>query len=841
MEQMEDVEKLLLRILKKGNPILFTGAGFNYGVEVGGKSLPMGNDLKRLIITEILCYEDGTSDYKELEQESLADICSLCEEHNALRLNDFLVEAFSNCMPLAYHRTVASYRWQKIYTTNIDDLLENTYDKGKLVVVNRPHPSTIQKNDGIEYIKLHGCVRNQSEGFVFSHDSYVDSMLHSRDYRFNQFGMDIQYQNFVFIGTNYNEVNLDLYLKMYENSASKSTKGTLIFINPEQGKIFKQKLRHFGALLLNWTTEQFAEFLISNNLVGNAVQSKSIRLSEFYHLNEHIPSLKKRNPRNSNLYMGYEPTWDDIIRDWDFQNDAVWHSFKAFYNKFQNEDAQRHYVFSLIGKSMSGKSVYLKRLGYWLYQQGYTVLEYTGKHFDHYSIIKFCQRNKIEQLCVVVDDASFYYGAFKTLLSNIPQSCDLIILSSSRPYHHGRKLYNIVTENYYEHCISTGINNLFADEISKKLQMHGYLGNLKGLDEQERKKEIAKTNDVPNLLYKITYGSGFVKKFRDDFKRQAPTMSDGGRNLLLTLAIFERLELPYFPLELVTLIYQSETRTLLSMIDDFVKYDTSNGISLRNNNIATLILKSRQKSKVVARIKEILINISPQVVEGRQSYWNEIEASLMKEKLLRKKLGLKTSTIRNLLFEIKNYYNDSYNFWIQIGISEQIEGEFDKALNHFRQAEAINHDSYMVQNAIARNFLKQANSFELYETALPYFEKGEELMLRLIGEREEFQVKAYSTHCYLYEKMNFYLKFKITPSNDELKEMYAMLCSIIDKTSESDGMSKHISNKFYHFLSVYGKTKLISIKLHDLQMLGMLFDDNVNSTDSLFEDFEIDE
>lgn len=839
---MDEVENVLLRILKSGNPILFTGAGFDYGVEVGGKPLPMGNDLKRLILTEILGYEECSKDYKELVKESLADVCGLCEEHNALRLIDYLTAKYSNCMPLSYHSIIASYAWQKIYTTNIDDLLENTFKPEKLVVVNRPHPSTIQKNDRVEYIKLHGCVRNQSEGFVFSHDSYVDSMLHSRDYRFNQFGIDIQYQNFIFIGTTYNEVNLDLYLKMYENSVSKSNKGTLIFINPDQSIIFKNKLKRFGALHLGWTTEKFAEFLTLNNLVGDSsVQAKTFRLPEFYNLNDHIPSLKKKVLLNSNLYMGYEPTWDDIIRDWDFQNSAIWNSFKDFYDKFQKEDTQRHYVFSLIGKSMSGKSVYLKRLAYWLYQQGYVVLEYSGKHFDYYSVIKYCQRSKTEQLCILVDDASFYYGAFKTLLSNIPSSCDLIILSSSRPYHHSRKLYNIVTENYYEHCISTGISKAFADEISQKLQMHGYLGNLKGLSEQDRKETIVKTNDLPNLLYKITYGSGFVKKFHDDFQRQSPTMSDGGRNLLLTLAIFEKLELPYFPLELVTLIYHGEAKALLTMIDDFVKYDSSNGISLRNSNIATLILKSREKGKIVARIKEILINISPQVVEGRQSYWNEIEASLMKEKLLRKKLGLRTQTIRNLLFEIKNYYNDSYNFWIQIGISEQIEGEFDKALNHFRQAEAINQDSYMVQNAIARNFLKQANSFSVYETAIPYFEKGEELMLELIREREEFQVKAYSTHCYLYEKMNFYLKFKLTPDNEELKDMYAMLCSIINKTSESDGMSKHISNKFYNFLRVYGKTKLISIKIQDLKMLGVLLSESGENSESLFEDFEIDE
>lgn len=57
--------------------------------------------------------------------------------------------------------------------------------------------------------------------------------------------------------------------------------------------------------------------------------------------------------------------------------------------------------------------------------------------------------------------------------------------------------------------------------------------------------------------------------------------------------------------------------------------------------------------------------------------------------------------IKNLLFDIKNYYNDDFNYWLQVGLVEQSENNFEKALNRFNQADAISNDSYVVQNAIA--------------------------------------------------------------------------------------------------------------------------------------------
>ena len=196
--------------------------------------------------------------------------------------------------------------------------------------------------------------------------------------------------------------------------------------------------------------------------------------------------------------------------------------------------------------------------------------------------------------------------------------------------------------------------------------------------------------------------------------------------------------------------------------------------------------------------------------------------------------------IRKMLFDLKPYYNDNYNYWIQVGISEQMNGDYEKALNHFQQAEALNPNSYMVQNAIARNFLKQANTLNDLDKAQDLFLIGEDKMLRLIREREEFQVRAFSTHCYLYEKINFLTRFKIVAKDEELKSMFSLLKQILDKVPEDDGMSRSISNKFYKYLQSCKKTSIIKLSFSDLSALKTMMAGYDVDVETLFEDFEID-
>jgi len=231
-------------------------------------------------------------------------------------------------------------------------------------------------------------------------------------------------------------------------------------------------------------------------------------------------------------------------------------------------------------------------------------------------------------------------------------------------------------------------------------------------------------------------------------------------------------------------------------------------------------------------LKSVLRSISPQLDNNPRNLWNQIEASCIKEKILRIKLKLNTQQIKEMLYELKDDLSGSYNYWLQLGISEQLGMDFDKALNHFRQAEVINPGSYMVQNAIGRNYLRQANNMKEIIFATKVFEEGEEIILNLINHREEFQVRAFSTHTYLYEKINFLKKFKVDISRNDLKGMFNLLKRIVDKDPE-DVMTQHISNYFMDYLKLTKRTDIVRLEYHDISILKTMLIDNQMDIDDL--------
>ena len=65
MEEMEI--KKFDRILLKGSPVLFTGAGFSkYAQNGDGENIPDGTQLKRKLLTELLFLDEAEDDYNEL-------------------------------------------------------------------------------------------------------------------------------------------------------------------------------------------------------------------------------------------------------------------------------------------------------------------------------------------------------------------------------------------------------------------------------------------------------------------------------------------------------------------------------------------------------------------------------------------------------------------------------------------------------------------------------------------------------------------------------------------------------------------------------------------------------
>ena len=50
-------------------------------------------------------------------------------------LTDWLVERFSNYYPHEFQTKLTTFQWKKIYTTNIDDVIEKIFDANQIPYV----------------------------------------------------------------------------------------------------------------------------------------------------------------------------------------------------------------------------------------------------------------------------------------------------------------------------------------------------------------------------------------------------------------------------------------------------------------------------------------------------------------------------------------------------------------------------------------------------------------------------------------------------------------------------------------------------------------------------------
>ena len=249
-------------IMETEPPMLFLGAGFSVGAVNEYGDIPLGNSLKQEIINIFVQDNVDEEAAKEIEQYELQDVCEFIDESlkQHAELRNFFQKRLGNVKPADFHYKLSTYPWKKIYTVNIDNLVETLYKKSpyKLLVQNQSK----QKMDyhDLEYMKLHGCVNGFAEELVFSRKEYNNLISGRMNFKLNDLGHDIQRETFIFIGASMDEADIDSYIIKYEQ-AGYFRKGKMIFVDPKPSIKVRNRINSFSGILLEWTTKQFMDFL----------------------------------------------------------------------------------------------------------------------------------------------------------------------------------------------------------------------------------------------------------------------------------------------------------------------------------------------------------------------------------------------------------------------------------------------------------------------------------------------------------------------------------------------------------------------------------------------------
>lgn len=837
------IEKIL-----KGNVILLTGAGFSIGATIKGKPMLSSDDLIEKILIEIL--EENTDDMKRIKtRKNFQQICQLAiNKITETEFNNFLERNFRNTTPSEFHNLYTEIEWKEIYTLNIDDLIENLYERKfkDLGIEVQPYntvkqPQAYVGEKILKYYKLHGDVRNKSEGFIFSSNQYISKLTQkNRTYNFTQFAERLYHDTFCFIGTSLSEVDLEVYVEEYgKGIGSQLPQEKIYYINKTIYPEDKLELERKNIICIEETAETFIKKIIEFS-EKNHNKETGLRVKKRLDLSTRITNLGFKTEKDLNLlfdrktidthkpiqfYLGFEAKWLDILS----KSDAILKNTEKLMDDINSNFTFN--LFLLLGKSGNGKTTSLKRIVYdYSTNNDYLVLNYDDKtQLTQEASKKLAQElNKLSKKVIIVfDNASWAFSFIMKLYENLQENISISVIISSRIpeyYREMRHLDNIPLTMYnYDETIST--EN--AKRLISKLDDKSYLGNLAGITSVEKRvkkfmNNFKKTNqDLFSTLISSTSGDGYYKKLDQKLKNIINDRSNA--HFLIVLSMFDSFASYPLSLQLYFDIFKDSIVDFRKIVSDCSDLLNHNDISDYNNlKINVRPRGSFVTEKILSEYgthfsQEDILEIAESIVIHLSTHYNvafnknknintEMTHALLISKLYVQKFNIKDKTLfDNYYHSLSSYFDENSDFWLQYAKMEMKLKDFESSKIHLDQALALSPRSYKIKHALGQWYIFNSCNMSNYTEAKKIFDEGAELM-----ESQLLINDAYPVHSYIDGFIMFHRKFEFELKANEIKHLYSIIQNALVKFN-NHALLMIIWKKFYLFLDKHNKTGYITI------------------------------
>ncbi len=339
---MKDEDKLIIRdkiapLLHRGEASLLVGAGFSVVNTVGAEPLPNGDELKNKLLAA--CGKSGGP------RTTLKDAYQLARRQIP-EFEKFLASCFMVKSAHAWQEKIFQYAWARIYTTNIDNVLNVAYEvtqrlgraAGEFKFFNYIDEGLVSSTIGtIPVVTIHGTCLKLGDGFVFSSLEYAKVAGKLLDWH-NDLAARIIAGGLVVVGNQLDESDIDTYIArregMYEDAVSRDN----WIVSPGPDEIKADNWRSAGFNIIDATAEDFFLQLYANEkprtigeivlntvptarkLVGN-VKAMTWFRSAFRLVFDEIEIALKKKGILKHFITGADPEWLYIVNDVQAQTD----------------------------------------------------------------------------------------------------------------------------------------------------------------------------------------------------------------------------------------------------------------------------------------------------------------------------------------------------------------------------------------------------------------------------------------------------------------------------------------------------------------------------------------
>ncbi len=844
---MEKALAELKESLEKRSPLLFVGAGFTYkSVNSKGQTIEMAKGLGKLLFDH---FWGENSTYKELNEcrdmaqkyvsEDHFDLKNLCQLLRIYDLveerNSVLTSYFSGCHIDATdnRNEICDYAWRKIFTINIDCLIEDIYKSHnkEITVWNKENDDTREYIDHPTLIKLHGCINNPEAGLVFDNDEY-SKFSANENYLLNEFGSSFSQNDIIFIGTEFQETDLFFIIDKYEaigynGGSEKRYYFVSPCINDEITKLRIQKTANMYHICMK--ANEFCYFLKNNVFVQNTILNKLgqyglITSQEMYR------KITSNYEYESGLYRGEDITYGDLKYNWDISP-----VLPGLFDWIQSD--MHNKMISIHGIEYCGKTCASKRILYDFFSLGYECFEYKMNSEERIELLISYIRefeNK-KSIAILYEGAAYAYELLVSkMIVNNPCENRIVIITTDVEQNHLKKYHALENSNYCKTIqITERIDKERAIQVYKKLDEKHSLSRLKdyGKDMETLVSFMQEKNDIVDVLYYSSLGRGF-KNHIDNIISDIDCDKLNVKFIEL-FCLLNRMGIIYIPSDIYSIGAKALSGTFkeqrFQIAFNKILQIENGTFHLRYSRFISDKFSDRKLSELekINVIKSLVKYISGRFKEGE---YNELSS------ILYKLLNLKTLCNVITYDKIKALYGwieadcKQYSYyWVQRGLCAQKKNppDFEEADRFLREASSIRPNSYQVAHAVAKNLIERGlDNLQNNKTDSALFDDGIQAMKSLVTDKRFSRAFGYSFHSYIDSLLKYVEITDCRISKDECMFINAIVSELNSKCNEP-----MISNILY-------KLKMYALSHNCEQYLGNVVSRFWDKTNSMNIDIE---
>lgn len=526
------IPERLISALKTGKVVLFLGAGANYNCNMAnGEIMPTGEKLSEML----------SEKFDVPERTTLSETAELVEaKYTRSQLNSYICELLVNANPSEGFKLIKTFKWDSIYTTNYDMLIEDIYNskdveaRQDLKVFYTSNQHMDLGTNTVPLYKLHGCIlrADTTEGrLLITPDDYADYYV-NRSRLFNRLADSLSDKPFLYLGYGRQDPNFRTILAhVHKEMNGDVPEGYALFPNKseEDDLVWDKK----GVNLLDIDVDIFLKTIDRETPQRYSITAPNFNFPLFEQYEKiHTPDLQeslsyfsvpipeygqKINPVN--FYKGSEANWIDIENAVDAARDMyddVMENLLEDAISIENQTTS----YCILAEAGAGKSTFLRRMAYDLchdYQQ--LVFWYKGQRRLNYEIIEDIFKSTGKRIFIFVDRASKYIGNLEHLrrdctATRIPVT--FVLTDRANEWHFGDGNSFKITEEW----ALIKLSNDEIDNIIERLELFDCLGNLKDLTKDQRRKRFREYSDRQLLiaLREATEGKKFDELVIDEYE-----------------------------------------------------------------------------------------------------------------------------------------------------------------------------------------------------------------------------------------------------------------------------------------------------------------------------------